>query len=191
MKSKQLFKNKKTNGRACGIDHIRKESLKSCDTAIKVLIVNLSNMILKTSLIPEQWCIDIIILLYKTKGLLFNYDILYMGITLLICMGKLFTAVLNGRMTRDLDAIGGYRWWASWFTSWPKGYCRCLRLSVCPSVRNNNILHVKTYDKRETFKLKIVSISGNIYIHRTPAYGIYSSQIIRYARSCSKEQDLI
>ena len=32
-------------------------------------------------------------------------------------------------------------------------------------------------------------LSGNI--PRKPAYGIYSSQIIHYARSCSREPDLI
>ena len=57
---------------------------------------------------------------------------------------------------------------------------------------NDNIIDFKTYDKRETFKFEIVNdpdLSGNI--PRKPANGIYSSQIIRYARSCSKEHDLI
>ena len=57
---------------------------------------------------------------------------------------------------------------------------------------NNNIIHVKTYNKLETFKFEIVNcpdLSGNI--PRKPADGIYSSQIIHYARSCSKERDLI
>ena len=56
----------------------------------------------------------------------------------------------------------------------------------------DNTIHVKTYDKRDAFKFEIVNypdLSGNI--PRKPAYGIYSSQIIRYARSCSREQDLI
>ena len=57
---------------------------------------------------------------------------------------------------------------------------------------SENMIHVKTYDKRDAFKFEIVNypdLSGNI--PRKPAYGIYSSQIIRYARSCSREQDLI
>ena len=56
----------------------------------------------------------------------------------------------------------------------------------------DDTIHVKTYDKRDAFKFEIVNypdLSGNI--PRKPAYGIYSSQIIRYARSCSREKDLI
>ena len=44
--------------------------------------------------------------LYKNKGSLNDPDN-YRGITLLSCVGKLFTAVLNGRVTKYLDAVGG------------------------------------------------------------------------------------
>ena len=56
----------------------------------------------------------------------------------------------------------------------------------------DSVIHVKTYDKREAFNFEIVNfpdLSGNI--PKKPAYGIYSSQIIRYARSCSRREDLI
>ena len=55
----------------------------------------------------------------------------------------------------------------------------------------NGVIVVKTYDKREAFKFEIVNypdLTGNI--PKKPAYGIYSSQIIRYARNCSEEKDL-
>ena len=54
------------------------------------------------------------------------------------------------------------------------------------------VIHVKTYDKREAFKFEIVNypdLSGNI--PKKPAYGIFTSQVIRYARSCSQKEDLI
>ena len=51
---------------------------------------------------------------------------------------------------------------------------------------------VNTFDKRDSFKFEIVNypdMSGNI--PRRPTYGVYASQIIRYARICSRKEDLI
>ena len=56
----------------------------------------------------------------------------------------------------------------------------------------DKIIMVKTFDKRDSFKFEIVNypdLSGNI--PKRPAYGVYSSQIIRYARICSRKEDLI
>ena len=50
----------------------------------------------------------------------------------------------------------------------------------------------KTYDKREAFNFKIVNypdLSGNI--PERPAYGIYISQVIRYAKICNQTKDFI
>ena len=55
----------------------------------------------------------------------------------------------------------------------------------------DRIFHTRTYDKREAFNFEIVNypdLSGNI--PEQPAYGVYSSQIIRYARVCSHTKDL-
>ena len=52
--------------------------------------------------------------------------------------------------------------------------------------------NTKTYDKREDFNFDIVNfpdLAGNIP-HRA-AYGVYISQIIRYARLCSRFEDFI
>ena len=57
-----------------------------------------------------------------------------------------------------------------------------LSLSVRPSV----------YDKRDAFKFEIINypdLSGNI--STKPAYGVFTSQVIRYARICSKKNDLL
>lgn len=48
----------------------------------------------------------------------------------------------------------------------------------------------KTYDKRDAFTFEIVNypdLSGNI--PKQPAYGVFTSQIIRYARICTRRQD--
>ena len=49
-------------------------------------------------------------------------------------------------------------------------------------------IKVKTYDKRDAFEFEIINypdLSGNI--PTKPAYGVFTSQVIRYARICSKK----
>ena len=53
-------------------------------------------------------------------------------------------------------------------------------------------IEVKIYDKRDAFKFEIINypdLYGNI--PTKPAYGIFTSQVIRYARVCSKKDDLL
>ena len=53
-------------------------------------------------------------------------------------------------------------------------------------------IEVKTYDKRDAFKFEIIDypdLSGNI--PTKPAYGVFTSQVIRYARICSVKGDLL
>ena len=74
--------------------------------------------------------------------------------------------------------------------------------SVCPSVRlhatfldievnvEGDQLKTKTYDKRENYKFEIVNhpdLSGNI--PHGAAYGVYTSQVIRYAQVCNDADD--
>ena len=52
-------------------------------------------------------------------------------------------------------------------------------------------VEVKTYNKRDAFKFEIINypeLSGNILTK--PAYGVFTLQVIRYARICSKKDDL-
>ena len=92
----------------------------------------------------------------------------------------------------------------------PAHWFHSVRPSVCPSVRQENknddkatfldleeqikdaCIEVKTYDKRDAFKFEIINypdLSGNI--PTKPAYGVFTSQVIRYARICSKKVDLL
>ena len=85
------------------------------------VITNLFNFILDSGVIPTNWCLGIIMPLYKNKGSVndpYNY---YRGITLLSCLSKLFTSALNNIITIFLerfDSIGeeqaGFR--AGFFT---------------------------------------------------------------------------
>ena len=57
---------------------------------------------------------------------------------------------------------------------------------------SNGILSTKLYDKRDDFNFRIVNfpfISSNI--PESPAYGVYISQLIRYARACSFYDDFM
>ena len=93
------------NGKACGIDHVRNEFLKHCPEQILSIFLRFFNIVLKTGIVPDIWCIGLILPLYKNKGDINDPDN-YRGITLLSCIGKLFTAIVNVRLTSYVDAIG-------------------------------------------------------------------------------------
>ena len=57
---------------------------------------------------------------------------------------------------------------------------------------NSNNITTKLYDKRDTFAFHIVNfpfMSSNI--PSAPAYGVYASQLIHYARCCSNYSDFL
>ena len=57
---------------------------------------------LNSGIIPESWQIGSIIPIYKNKGDI-NSPENYSPITLLSCIGKLFTAILNKRLTDFIE----------------------------------------------------------------------------------------
>ena len=60
-----------------------------------------------------------------------------------------------------------------------------LKLSI-----TNGIVSFKIYDKRDYFNFEIVNfpyLDGDI--PRSPSYCVYTSQLIRFARVCSKVDD--
>ncbi len=65
-------------------------------------MVKFFNLILDIGIVPEDWILCIIIPIYKNKGGMEDPDN-YRGITLLNCMGKLFTALINKRLHQFLD----------------------------------------------------------------------------------------
>ena len=55
----------------------------------------------------------------------------------------------------------------------------------------NGIVSSKIYDKRDDFNFEIVNFhffDGDVT--RSPSYGVYISQLIRFARVCSNVEDL-
>ena len=64
--------------------------------------VKLFNKVLETGSIPENWLIGVIVPIYKNTGDIHDCNN-YRGITLLICLGRLFTTLLNARLTEFCD----------------------------------------------------------------------------------------
>ena len=57
---------------------------------------------------------------------------------------------------------------------------------------NSNNITTKLYDKRDTFGFHIVNFPFmSSSIPSAPAYGVYASQLIRYARCCSNYSDFL
>ena len=62
-------------------------------------------MILECGLVPTSWCIGVIKPIFKNKGSPDDPDN-YRGITLLSCLGKLFTNCVNTRLTEYIECTG-------------------------------------------------------------------------------------
>ncbi|MEW8152430.1 MAG: reverse transcriptase family protein [Candidatus Thiodiazotropha endolucinida] len=90
------------NSKSPGIDNILNEYIKNSKAVLLPFYVQLFNSILDTGIIPTSWVEGIIIPLYKNKGNSMDPDN-YRPITLLSCLGKLFTAVLNNRLNAYLE----------------------------------------------------------------------------------------
>ena len=65
-------------------------------------LTKLFNIILQSGLIPEQWVQSMIKPIYKNKGDPLNPEN-YRPMTLLSCLGKLFTSIINERLNLFLN----------------------------------------------------------------------------------------
>ena len=101
MKSKQQSKKLKNN-KASGIDLILNEHLKTLSQMFSTILVNLFNLIFDTGIFPETWTLGMINPIYKTNGDIKDPSN-YRPITLLSCLGKVYTAVLNTRIQNYIE----------------------------------------------------------------------------------------
>ena len=88
--------------KAHGIDGVLNEYIKCTADLMIDIWVKLFNRILDSGEISSDWLIGIIITLYKGKGSHLGPNN-YRGITLLSCVGKLFTSILNNRLNEFLN----------------------------------------------------------------------------------------
>ena len=102
MKLRRLCLNLKSN-KSCGIDKILNEHIKYSYSSMKHVYYKLFNLTLDTGIFPKLWSSGIIHPIYKNKGdpsIPSNYR----PITLLSCLGKLFTSILNTRFNKYTEA---------------------------------------------------------------------------------------
>ena len=83
-------------------DYILNEYMKCTQTEMSQIYYKLFNMVLDTGVLPETWLIGTIKPIYKNKGSVEDASN-YRPITILSCLGKIFTAILNERVYRFLN----------------------------------------------------------------------------------------
>ena len=94
---------KSNNGKAVSnFDFISNEYLKSTRNIMVSIFCSLFNVILHTGILPETWLIGSIKPIFKNKGSSLDQGN-YRPITILSCLGKIFTAVLNERISEYLS----------------------------------------------------------------------------------------
>ncbi len=91
------------NGKAAGTDQILNEMIKCSSPQVCSLYTKLFNLILDTGHIPEIWSVGVIKPIYKNKGRSDDPDN-YRGITLVSCLGKLYTGILNSRLSSFIES---------------------------------------------------------------------------------------
>ena len=99
-KAVSLLKNNKSGG----LDMILNEHIKSCYkiSSVKDILLKYFNIILDSGIVPQDWSVGNIIPIYKQKGDPSD-PANYRPITLLSCLGKLFTSVLNNRLQHFIE----------------------------------------------------------------------------------------
>ena len=85
-----------------GIDQIMNEYIKNSSVKMLPLYTNLFNLIMDIGYIPKTWGEGMIIPIYKGQGNP-STPINYRPITLLSCISKLFTSILNNRLNTFLE----------------------------------------------------------------------------------------
>ena len=90
------------NNKASGCNGILNEFLKNSSKSMLALITKIFNLIFESGSVPSDWSIGIIRPIYKKKGQQTDPNN-YRPITLLSCLGKLFTSILNERLTNYYD----------------------------------------------------------------------------------------
>ena len=90
------------NGKCPGEDQILNEYIKSTQHIFLPIYVKLFNTVFDSGIIPSAWLEGIIRPIYKNKGDIKNVEN-FRPITILSCLGKLFTSMLNKRLTEFVD----------------------------------------------------------------------------------------
>ena len=90
------------NNKSPGEDMVINEYIYSSINQMIDIYVYLFNLVFDTGILPEAWLIGNIIPIFKNKGSKMEPQN-YRPITLLSCLGKIFTSILNSRLCEYLD----------------------------------------------------------------------------------------
>ena len=90
------------NNKACGLDNITNEILKAFSSKLLPVLTNFFNLVVLSGKVPEDWTIGVLKPLYKQKGCADDPNN-YRGISLLSCFGKMFTSLINLRLSTIFD----------------------------------------------------------------------------------------
>ena len=90
------------NGKAAGDDKIINEYIKTTVHIFMPIYLKLFNKVLNSGCIPDEWLQGIIKPVFKNKGDAEKPEN-YRPITILSCLSKLFTSILNLRLTKYLE----------------------------------------------------------------------------------------
>jgi len=91
------------NNKSPGIDNIINEHMKYTIQTMLPIYVKLFNIIFNTGTVPETWTDGLIKPIYKQKGDQKSPEN-YRPISLLSCLGKLFTSILNNRLYKYAES---------------------------------------------------------------------------------------
>ena len=89
------------NNKSAGIDNVKNEHIISTAPQMIPIYTKLFNIIFETALIPECWTAGVIKPIFKKGDPTLPQN--YRPITLLSCLGKLFTSVINNRLNKYAD----------------------------------------------------------------------------------------
>ena len=90
--------NQLNNNKSAGIDNVKNEHIKCTSSLMIPIYTKLFNIIFDTALLPDSWTIGVIKPIYKKGDPILPEN--YRPITLLSCLGKLFTSVINNRLKK-------------------------------------------------------------------------------------------
>ena len=94
------------SGKSAGLDGIVNEYIKATKQFTLPLYTKLFNTIFDTGILPDSWLEGKIRPIFKNKGDQSDPEN-YRPITVLSYLSKVFTSVLNNRLTKFLDSTGG------------------------------------------------------------------------------------
>jgi len=92
------------NNKAAGVDNITNEYIKFTLHIMLPIYTKQFNLVFDSGVIPESWSIGVINPIFKNKGNRKD-PANYRSITLVSCFGKVFTSILNNRLTLFSDEI--------------------------------------------------------------------------------------